>query len=320
MKRHPCFITIMVQLFLFPVCNAQDPVKISNTDLGLKDSMIVIGYDLEGKNVGDLYAVRIEVMDENGKLIHARALSGDVGENVAGGKEKQILWDYQADSLFIDADIAITVFATLTFDATPKIAAVEENIPEETDREETDREETDREETGSENIIPDNNLSLNDQTEVQKEEIPAHTNISNPINTQQFNRAGLVIQSIAFPGLGLSRVTGNPHWIKGILGYGCVAGSLIFYSKSNKTTELYDSSTRTDWRTYYHEKSVWQYNMSLTFAAAAAGIWVSEIIWTVVGTSNLGKIPVLGDIRNLKLGAGVDPVSYVPFMRLNYVF
>ena len=242
MKRRPCFIYILIQLFLFPVCKAQEPVKISNTELGLKDSMIVIDYDLEGKNAGDLFAVRIEVVDENGKLIHAEALSGDVGENVTGGKTKQILWDYQADSLFIDADISITVFATLTFDATPQVAVVEDQKIEEP----------------IQSDVPN-------RTDLQQEATIAS-------KSNQFNRAGLIAQSIAFPGLGLSKVSGNPHWIKGIAGYGCVAGSLIFNNKSNKTEDLFDSSTRTDWRTYYHEKSVWQYNMSLTFAAVAAAI------------------------------------------------
>ena len=161
MKGALYFIYILIPLFLFPVCNAQDPIKISNPQLEIKDNKIQIDYNLQGSRNSDTYAVRIEVADESGKLINAGSLSGDIGDDVAGGNNKQIQWDYQADSLYIDAEISITVYALLNFVEEPPVAITKIEDP--------------------------------GQTEA---------NVSEAYIWDEFNRTGIVLQSLAFPGLG----------------------------------------------------------------------------------------------------------------------
>ncbi len=56
--------------------------------------------------------MRIDISYENGTLVPARSLSGDIGKGVAGGDNKKIIWDIEADSIFLDGDIFVEVYAT----------------------------------------------------------------------------------------------------------------------------------------------------------------------------------------------------------------
>lgn len=135
-----------------------------------------------------------------------------------------------------------------------------------------------------------------------------------------FSRAGILLQSLAFPGLGLSRVTGKPHWIRGVAGYGCIAGSVILNRQAVNTFETIENLDDTDDINNAFDKSVQQDQFSEILAFAAIGIWVTDMIWTFVGTSDLKKPSLHSETRGLSFSGSVDPISNIPQVGFIYRF
>jgi hypothetical protein len=83
---------------------------------------------------------------------------------------------------------------------------------------------------------------------------------------------------------------------------------------NRKGTKTYDSLTeltRSDDIANTFEKSVRQDKTSEVLAYAAVGIWVTDIIWNLVKTSGMERIT---------LGSNLDPLNYVPMIRVSYRF
>ena len=92
---------------------AQGPVDISPPRLVFEGTTVSIYYDFLDSRPGDLFSVWIEITDSAGSKITARTLTGDIGYNIPGGKNKKIVWDPVADEVFLDAEIFIQVFAEI---------------------------------------------------------------------------------------------------------------------------------------------------------------------------------------------------------------
>jgi len=93
------------------LCRAQSLVSVSKPDLSLKDGSVQITYDILNSTDANEYTIRIEVSDAKGRSINANSLSGDIGEHVRGGNDKKIFWDIAADSIFLDEEIFVEVYA-----------------------------------------------------------------------------------------------------------------------------------------------------------------------------------------------------------------
>ena len=91
-------------------------------------------------------------------------------------------------------------------------------------------------------------------------------------------RTGIILQSLALPGLGLSRMTGKPHWLRGVAGYGCIAGSIILNRQAISTYDDIDDLEDYDDKNELFQKSLNRDNISEVLAYAAIGIWV-DIGW-----------------------------------------
>ena len=140
------------------------------------------------------------------------------------------------------------------------------------------------------------------------------------IKPSNYNRAGLVLQSLVFPGLGLSRVTGNPHWIRGLAGYGCLVGSIVLNRQAVNTYKGISDLVSYNDVTEAFDKSVQQDNISEVLAYSAIGIWVIDFIWTLVGTSDLNKADSYGDSGGFSIGSNIDPLSNAPLVSVQYRF
>ena len=145
-------------------------------------------------------------------------------------------------------------------------------------------------------------------------EFPAET------KSDGFNRTGIVIQSLAMPGLGLSRVTGKPHWLRGVVGYGCIAGSIVLNRQAVNTFNTIGGLDNIDDVNEAFDKSVLQDNISEVLAYAAIGIWVTDIIWTVTGTSDLRKRPLKSRSKEFSVASTFDPESRIPMVGLRFRF
>ena len=119
--RNACLI-ILISVITIPVyqLNAQSAVIVGKPELSLKDKGIQITYQLLNSSETDKFTIRVEVTDANGRFINANTLSGDVGENIPGGLNKDIFWDIEADSIYLNEEIYVQVYAvpeptTITF-------------------------------------------------------------------------------------------------------------------------------------------------------------------------------------------------------------
>jgi hypothetical protein len=137
----------------------------------------------------------------------------------------------------------------------------------------------------------------------------------------QISRIGAIGRSLAFPGWGLSKVNpGKPHWIKGIAGFGSLAGTLILNQRAHVNYQNYLDSGDPDERENYYNKSITQEQFSNGLAIAAAGIWVADIIWTAVGTRNLSKKNLSMQRKGFSLGSEYESAGNIPMLCLKYAF
>ena len=94
---------------------AQTPI-ISNINTQQQgDDKIIITYDLAGnsKDRYDITILRIEVINFPQGIV-PKSLTGDVGKNIPGGKNKTIVWEVRKDVEYLDNDIRIVIEANQT--------------------------------------------------------------------------------------------------------------------------------------------------------------------------------------------------------------
>lgn len=135
-----------------------------------------------------------------------------------------------------------------------------------------------------------------------------------------YNRTGIFLQSLVLPGLGLSRVTGKPHWLRGVAGYGCIAGAIILDHQASGSYTSIDDLVNFDEINKVYDKAVQQNTVSDILGFAAAGIWIADIIWTLVGTSDLNKPSNYGESNGFSIGSKIDPLSDAPMLSFRYRF
>ncbi len=287
------------------VCRAQT-VQVSDPRLELKDNLILISYDILNSDPSDRFIIHLSVIDADGNQINAAALSGDIGDGVSGGSNKLITWDLKADNIFMNSRISFKIFAK-TIQVPKAVEVIQDTIPEGEDAKAAD--------TETEGIA----LVPSDEGESSGEAVRSEI-ITHDVPAQEFNRAGIILQSIALPGLGLSRSRGNPHWLRGVAGYGCIAGA---YLMNRKAISTYGSIA--DEKIYANKNKLFQRsqnqdNISEALAYAAIGIWVTDLIWTLVGTSDLRQKSSMSDVPGISWKTTVDPLTYTPLMGITYRF
>lgn len=77
------------------------------------DNKLLIKYEILNSNAKQNFKVSLKITNSSGIIITTNSLTGDIGENVTGGSEKMILWDYIADTVVLQEDINIELFALL---------------------------------------------------------------------------------------------------------------------------------------------------------------------------------------------------------------
>lgn len=113
MKNIFVIIFSLVIVLAGSVCNAQTKVEISKPRLVLEEDQINIHYDILNSSRTDIFRIWIEITDSTGNYIPALSLSGDIGENVKGGSDKMITWDYVADNIYPETGIYVQINAEI---------------------------------------------------------------------------------------------------------------------------------------------------------------------------------------------------------------
>lgn len=293
-------ITIVLACTLINL-RAQTGVKVSQPELSLKGGKVQIAFDLLNSSRSEKFTVRVEITGESGNHIPARSLTGDLGEGVPGGNNKKIIWDIEADSIFLDEEIFVEVYAL------PEAPPEAEIIPEEQE---------DTAETISEETVEEEAKEPVEEktTEPVAEEPPEES------SGKELSRTSLIIQSLAFPGLGLSRLTGSPHWLRGVAGYGCLATSVILNRSGYNTYQDYLNSEDPNAVDDLFDKAYNAQRTSRILGYAAIGIWAADLAWTIIGTSHMNKDQLSRNRKGFTIGTTVEPVSNVPLIALRYQF
>ena len=276
MKSEILYVVALVLMTLTSSLFSQDSVQISQPDLELRDDEIVISYRILRSSNADLFKIWIEVTDDNGKSLNVKSLNGDVGQNIRGGGDKQITWEYDKDLASLEAGIYVQVFGELL---NPQIEEVQSLVT--------------------------------DQPKPQRYTQPGPT----------ISKQGAVLRSIAFPGWGLSALNpGTPHWLKGVAGYGAIASSVVLNRMAYENYNKYlDSSDQTEFNDFY-DKAISQQNLSRISAYVAAGIWVTDIVWTLLSDPGEGRSQSLNSRKGITLSTGYEPSSQTPMIAFRYNF
>ena len=107
----------------------------------------------------------------------------------------------------------------------------------------------------------------------------------------------------------MTRLTGDPHWIRGAAAYGCLIGSVVLNKSAISTYDDFLDAGSIEDANSLLDKSTQQDQMSETLAYAAIGIWVLDIIWTLVGTSDLNKQSASMTSRGISIADGTVIIS-----------
>jgi hypothetical protein len=285
----PCLLGICC-FIAASTCHAQT-FRVSDPRLELRDNTLHITYDILNSDPSDEFTVELVVTDAAGKRIHATALSGDIGEMVSGGSNKHMAWDLSADRIEMSAQIFVKVHVKAIPPPEPEVVIP---VQEETAKESPE--------------------------EIQKSSEATAKDSPSALTTKGFNRTSLILQSVAFPGLGLSRLTGNPHWIMGVAGYGCLAGAVILNRTAISTYDGIMDLSDYDEKNELYQKSLSQDQVSEILAYAATGIWISNLIWTFVGTSDLKMSALNIERKGISFYTSIEPKTSAPIVGFVYKF
>ena len=303
------FFLITSILISNPMCYGQT-IEVSDPRLELRGNDVHIFYDILNSDPSDEFTVSMQITDSTGKEVAVNSLTGDIGELVKGGSNKHIVWDLTADKVVMNAQIYVKIYAKA-------ILLLEEEPVEESQQELTDVSDPDKDEDSP--AVDTQKTEAEPIKEAPIEET-SDTKSSPGAGTKSYNRTSIILQSIPLPGLGLSRMTGKPHWLKGVAAYGCLAGSIILNRAAIDTYEQIPQHIDWDNKNDLFQQSQKQDGISELLAYAALGIWVSDVIWTIIGTSDLKKSSLYSETNGLSIRTTIDPLSYAPLIGMRYVF
>lgn len=251
----------------------------SDPKMELRGNTILITYDILNSTPSEEFSVELRVNDTNGKMVNATALTGDIGDVVSGGYNKRIVWDLELDKIEMNASIYVKVYVKALPPPEPVVVAPEE---------------------APESVPEEPKVAATDEL------------------NKQYSRTGLMVQSLAFPGLGLSRYKGGVHWIKGVAGYACITGAVVMNRKAISTYEGISDLNDFDEKNELYQDALNQDKLSETLAYIAIGIWVTDLVWTLVGTSDMKQSA--SNNKGLRIDPAVDPVSNAPMIAFTYKF
>jgi len=111
-------LTSILLVFIFSFCgltqSSAQNVQIETTNLAIVDKKLEISYEFVSSKKKHRFDVWIEITTVSGRELNARALSGDIGDNLPGGKDKKIIWDYNADGIVLNEEITVKVKAIVS--------------------------------------------------------------------------------------------------------------------------------------------------------------------------------------------------------------
>jgi hypothetical protein len=109
MNRQKLFL-ILSCLFL-PFTSFSQGFQITPPKLDFDGRQLSISYDFIDGSQSDIFYMWVEMEKKNGEPIRMRSISGDVGDNIKAGKNTQITWIPEKDSIFLNEVVFVEVKA-----------------------------------------------------------------------------------------------------------------------------------------------------------------------------------------------------------------
>jgi hypothetical protein len=122
---------------------------------------------------------------------------------------------------------------------------------------------------------------LNDKIFIEVEAVHQNPRIINPTS-----KAKAILLSTIYPGWGSSKTTlKGYHAMKGIVGYGCIAGYFYYSNLTDQSYKKYKSSTRSRERDDLYDKALSEDKTSKILLCSAGAIWLWDYI-TILAAQN----------------------------------
>ena len=109
---------LLAGLFISTICNpcisqiiVDSKAVVSNVDFNLVNEELEITYDIENSSPGELFQIKVNIINESGKPVNAKSFRGDFGDNIPGGLKKKIFWEISKDIVFLDDKIHVEIIA-----------------------------------------------------------------------------------------------------------------------------------------------------------------------------------------------------------------
>ena len=170
---------------------------------------------------------------------------------------------------------------------------------------------------GADNIYINSEIFIKVNCQIVLPEPPVVTTAEEPSGeikppvSKEYTLTGLTLRSIMLPGLGLKKISGNPHWLKGVAGYACLGGSLALNRVALNTYDGIQELVEFEDKDALYRKALTQNRAAHALAYTAAVIWASDLVWTMVEGSKQ---------RNLSMGGNLDPLTNIPLLSFRYIF
>jgi len=113
MQKPITILFLFILTFLIGINAFAQKIKVSTTSIENIENKLVIKYDITGTRESQLFNVSLDITSATGQRIRANNVTGDLGNNISGGPDKQIIWDYTADNLIMNGNLNIEVIAIL---------------------------------------------------------------------------------------------------------------------------------------------------------------------------------------------------------------
>jgi len=124
--------------------------------------------------------------------------------------------------------------------------------------------------------------------------------------------------SILLPGLGNRVVKGSgAQWLFGVVGYGCIAGSVVMNNSAYNAYEDYKVATDPQERDDLYSQAKTKNTVSKVFMGMAIFIWAGDLLWTGLQAGNARKNSSESKVSFIST---YDPVNKTPLFGINYRF
>lgn len=102
-------ILLLAVFLIFSTHSLAQNTAINNLKLEYDGYTLAISYDLNCKKQSDLFFIRVEITKHDGVPVKVSSFNGDVGDSIAPGKNKKIVWVPQDDAIFLDDTVTVQV-------------------------------------------------------------------------------------------------------------------------------------------------------------------------------------------------------------------